>query len=62
MPIPEKVFVPVAKDPGQQHFYLSLIKSVVRLLGCLIAAYTGSVLVLAGFLAVAEFIGIAEEL
>ena len=50
------------KDPGKKHFYLSLVKSVVRLVGCLWAAATGSVVALAFFLAVAEFIGIAEEL
>lgn len=51
-----------AKDPGKGHFYVSLIKSAVRLVGCLVAAYTGSIVTLAVFLAVAEFIGIAEEM
>lgn len=50
------------KDPGKMHFYLSMVKSVVRLGGCLAAAYTGSVVTLALFFAVAEFIGIWEEL
>jgi hypothetical protein len=62
MPIPERVYVPAAKDPGKGHFYVSLIKSVLRLAGCLFAAYTGSVVALAIFFAVAEILGIAEEL
>lgn len=62
MPIPERVLIPAAKDPSRFHFYTSLIKSVVRLAGCLVAAFTGSVVTLAIFLAVAEFIGIIEEL
>lgn len=62
MPIPERVYVPAAKDPGLGHFYVSLIKSAVRIIGCGVAAYTGSVLVLAVFFAVAEIIGVAEEL
>jgi len=62
MPIPEKVFVPAPKDSGKGHFYVSLIKSGLRLAGCLVAAYTGSVVALALFFAVAEFLGIAEEI
>lgn len=62
MPIPEKVFIPASKDPSTGHFYVSLIKSGLRLAGCLVAAYTGSVVLLALFLAAAEFLGIAEEL
>ena len=62
MPIPEKIIIPASKDPGKGHFYVSLIKSAVRLIGCLVAAYTGSVITLAVFLAVAESIGIIEEI
>ena len=62
MPIPEKIIIPASKDPGKGHFYVSLGKSAVRLIGCLVAAYTGSVITLAVFLAVAEFIGIIEEI
>ena len=62
MPIPERVYVPAAKDPGMGHFYVSLIKSGLRLIGCLVAAYTGSVVLLALFLGAAEILGIAEEL
>ena len=50
------------KDVSKKHFYISLIKSVLRLAGCLVAAYTGSVVLLALFFAMAEFLGIAEEL
>jgi hypothetical protein len=49
-------------DPSRKHFYISLIKSGLRLAGCLVAAYTSSVVLLALFFAAAEFLGIAEEL
>ena len=62
MPIPEKVYIPQPADPSRKHFYISLIKSGLRLAGCLVAAYTGSVVLLALFFAGAEFLGIAEEL
>lgn len=62
MPIPERVYVPAAKDPGLGHFYVSLFKSAVRIIGCAVAAYTGSIVMLAVFFAVAEIIGVAEEL
>jgi len=62
MPIPERVYVPAAKDPGKGHFYVSLIKSGLRLAGCLVTAYTGSIIALALFFAIAELLGIAEEL
>ena len=62
MPIPEHIIVPAGKDPGKGHFYVSLIKSSLRLVGCLVAAYTGSVVLLALFLGAAEILGVAEEL
>jgi len=52
------------KDPSKKHFYLSMVKSAIRLGGCMVLALSGD-LVLATFavmFAVAEFIGIAEEL
>ena len=64
MPIPERVTVPGApepKDPSKKHFYISLVKSVVR-----IAA--GAFLVSGNFVAAgalligAEILGILEEL
>jgi len=48
-------------DPSKKHFYLSMIKSAIRLVGCLLAIPYG-IVALAFMLAVAEFIGIAEEL
>ena len=48
MPIPEKVFIPASKDPGQFHFYVSLVKSAIRI-GAGIALIMGS-LVWAGAL------------
>ena len=49
-------------DVSKKHFYVSLVKSGLRLIGCLIAAYTGSVVLLALFFAIAELLGIVEEL
>lgn len=62
MPIPERVLMPEPKDPSKKHFYISLVKSGLRLVGCLFAAYTGSVVALAFFLGFAEVLGILEEL
>ncbi len=53
------------KDPGKKHFYLSLIKSVVRIGACAFCAIyptTMGIVVMAWGLVVAEMIGIAEEL
>ena len=30
MPIPEKIIIPASKDPGDNHFAVSLVKSVFR--------------------------------
>ena len=54
--------MPEPVDVSKKHFYLSLVKSGVRLVGCFGAAYTSSVIMLASFFALAEFIGIWEEL
>jgi hypothetical protein len=60
--------VPAAKDPGKFHFYVSLAKSGVRLVGagCFIAlGYTLEMpLMVAGgtLLFAAEVLGIVEEL
>ena len=62
MPIPEKVIIPALKDPGLGHFYISLIKSAVRIAGCVAALVTGNwIWLAAGFLA-GELLGIVEEL
>ncbi len=44
------------------HFYISMIKSFMRILGCVVALFTGSIIWLASGLLVAELLGIAEEL
>lgn len=51
-------------DVSKKHFYLSMVKSAIRLGGCMVLALSGD-LVIATFavmFAIAEFIGIAEEL
>ncbi len=53
------------KDPGKRHFYLSMIKSVVRIASCGFCAInptTTGIAVMAWGLTLAEMIGIAEEL
>jgi hypothetical protein len=52
----------INKDPGKQHFQLSMLKSAFRIAGCVgfMAGMSFAVFVLA-FL-VAEVIGIIEEL
>lgn len=65
MPIPERVIMPGApepKDPSKKHFYISLVKSAIRIAGCVVALFTGSIFWLATGLLVAELLGIAEEL
>lgn len=55
-----------AKDPGKGHFYVSLAKSVLRIVGCIgamnMAAPGEAVIVLALAFLVAEILGIGEEL
>ena len=62
MPIPEKVYIPEPADISKKHFYISMVKSAVRIAGCVITLYTGHVFWLASGFLVAEFLGIAEEL
>jgi hypothetical protein len=61
MPIPEKVFIPAAKDPGKGHFYVSLVKSIFRI-GAGIALVFGNVITAGVLLITAEVLGIIEEL
>ena len=49
-------------DVSKKHFYISMVKSAVRIAGCAVALFTGSVFWLAGGFLVAELLGIAEEL
>jgi hypothetical protein len=53
---------PAPKDPGKKHFYISMLKSGVRIAGC-VAVLTGAgVMWLAIAFLGAELLGIAEEL
>ncbi len=61
MPIPEKVFIPAAKDPGKGHFYVSLVKSIIRI-GAGIALVFGNVITAGVLLITAEVLGIIEEI
>ena len=57
--------MPVGKDPGKRHFYLSLAKSALRIGACAFAVvytFDFAVTILAWGLLGAEMIGIAEEL
>ena len=49
------------KDPSRGHFYVSLVKSIIRIVagGCLI---TGNLLMAGVCLIMAEILGIVEEL
>ena len=61
MPIPEKVIIPAAKDPGKGHFYVSLVKSVTRIAAGVFLIQgniVGAGLLLIG----AELLGVIEEL
>tara|TARA_X000001036_G_scaffold4989_1_gene4497 strand:- start:1177 stop:1368 length:192 start_codon:yes stop_codon:yes gene_type:complete len=49
-------------DVSKKHFYISMIKSVVRIAGCGVCLFTGSVIWLASGFLVAELLGIAEEI
>jgi putative intracellular protease/amidase len=53
---------PEPKDPSKKHFYISLVKSAIRIAGCVAALATGSWGWLAAGLLIAEILGIAEEL
>jgi|TARA_B110000444_G_scaffold61192_1_gene57226 hypothetical protein len=61
MPIPEKIIIPASKDPGNGHFYVSLVKSILRIVagGFLI---TGNLLFTGILLIIAEVLGILEEI
>jgi hypothetical protein len=51
----------INKDPGKRHFMLSMIKSHMRIIGCLTALITGSITGFVILFALAEIVGIAEE-
>jgi hypothetical protein len=61
MAMPEKVIVPAGKDPGMGHFYVSMIKSFLRIAAG--ATLINGLFLPAGILfIVAELLGILEEL
>ena len=49
------------KDPGKAHFYISLVKSFIRIIGCGFLM-TGNFLLAGSLLLSAEVLGIAEEM
>ncbi len=59
--MPEKVIIPAAKDPGRGHFYVSLMKSGIRI-GAGIYLISGNLFMAGIFLIAAEVLGIVEEL
>jgi len=61
MPIPEKVIIPASKDPGKGHFYVSLVKSALRI-GAGGFLITGNLLIAGVLFIVAEGLGVLEEL
>ena len=70
MPIPEKVYMPQPADPSKFHFYVSLVKSAVRIASgaaFIVGGYYledwGTYIILGGALLIAaEILGILEEL
>lgn len=61
MAMPEKVIVPAGKDPSMGHFYVSMIKSFLRIAAG--ATLINGLFLPAGILfIVAELLGILEEL
>lgn len=62
MPIPERVYVPEPVDVSRKHFYISLIKSGLRIAGCVAVLLGANIMWLPGTFLVAELLGIAEEL
>ena len=72
MPIPERVYVPMndnessgitpaSKDPGKGHFYVSLVKSVIRI-GAGVSLLFGSLLLAGVLFILAEILGVLEEI
>jgi len=51
----------IGKDPGNMHYYISLVKSAIRIGGCLWAWASMSIVVLAVSFLIAELLGILEE-
>ena len=51
----------IAKDPGKMHYYISLVKSGIRIVGCVGAVVLQSITLLAVSFLLAEVLGILEE-
>jgi len=49
------------KDPSDKHFYVSLVKSVIRIAAGVQLIY-GNMVIAGGLLIVAELLGVLEEL
>ena len=54
--------MPEGKDPSDKHFAVSMVKSVVRLLGCILGTAFQSITIFASLFLIAELLGIYEEL
>jgi len=50
------------ESKSKKHFYLSLVKSGIRIEGCIMAGIFENIIILCIFLALAELIGIWEEI
>lgn len=50
------------KDPSKKHFYISIIKSVFRIYGCIAMLLWQSTCQFAIMFLIAEILGIVEEL
>ena len=49
------------KDPSKKHFYVSLVKSAIRIVAGF-ALFSGSFMTAGALIVIAEILGIAEEL
>ena len=60
MAMPEKVIIPASKEPGKGHFYISLVKSAVRIFAGIFLLF-GDFVLAGSLLIAAELLGILEE-
>ena len=51
-----------AKDPGAFHFYVSLVKSTIRIAAGITLIWPQSIVLAGVFFIIAEMLGIVEEL
>jgi hypothetical protein len=54
-------YMSIGKDPGNMHYKISMVKSAIRIGGCIWAWASMSIVVLAISLLLAELLGILEE-